>query len=81
MLPALIFDTNGVIVDNTAYQARAFQQLFRDLGTTTNARTLLKRLNGMPATDILKLVLHYPVPAKQLKEYAAQREFLYRTLY
>ena len=52
MLPALIFDMDGVLIDNTPYQARAFQLLFRDLGLTTNARQLLRRLNGMPATDI-----------------------------
>ena len=79
--PALIFDMDGVLVDNTPYQARAFQLLFRDLGLTTNARQLLARLNGMPATDILKDVLRHPVPKQQLEEYAAQREFLYRTLY
>ena len=79
--PALIFDMDGVLVDNTPYQARAFQFLFRDLGLTTRARPLLKRLNGMPATDILKRVFRHPVPRKQLEEYAAQREFLYRTLY
>ena len=72
---------DGVVVDNTAYQARAFQSLFRDLGLSTNARQLLRRLNGMPATDIIKAVFRHPVPARQLKEYAAQREFLYRTLY
>ena len=81
MKPTLIFDMDGVLVDNTPYQARAFQLLFRDLGLTTNARQLLRRLNGMPATDILKTVFRNPVPDKQLKEYAAQREFLYRTLY
>ena len=81
MLPALIFDMDGVLVDNTPYQARAFQLLFRDLGLSTNARRLLARLNGMPATDILKTVFRHPVPEKQLKEYASQREFLYRTLY
>ncbi len=78
---ALIFDMDGVLIDNTPYQARAFQLLFRDLGLTTNARRLLARLNGMPATDIMKTVFRHPVPEKQLKEYAAQREFLYRTLY
>jgi HAD superfamily hydrolase (TIGR01509 family) len=62
-------------------QARAFQLLFRDLGLTTNARRLLARLNGMPATQILQSVFHHEVPEKQLNEYAAQREFLYRTLY
>ena len=77
----LIFDMDGVLVDNTAYQARAFQLLFRDLGLTTDARRLLARLNGMPATTILKTVFRHPVPEKQLKEYASQREFLYRTLY
>ena len=81
MLPALIFDMDGVLIDNTPYQARAFQLLFRDLGLTTNARQLLKRLSGMPATDILKTVFQLTVPHKQLAEYAAQREFLYRTLY
>ncbi len=79
--PALIFDMDGVLIDNTPYQARAFQLLFRDLGLSTNARRLLRRLNGMPAADILKTVFRHPVPKKQLEEYAAQREFLYRTLY
>ena len=79
--PALIFDMDGVLVDNTPYQARAFQLLFRDLGLTTNARKLLARLNGMPATAILKTVFRHPVPDKLLKQYADQREFLYRTLY
>ncbi|SDY42132.1 HAD family hydrolase [Hymenobacter psychrophilus] len=78
---ALIFDMDGVIIDNTAAQARAFQLLFRDLGLTTNARRLLRRLNGMPAGDILQNVFTNPVPKKQLEEYAAQREMLYRVLY
>lgn len=72
---------DGVLIDNTPNQARAFQLLFRDLGLTTNARQLLKRLNGMPAPEILKTVFQSAVPHKQLAEYAAQREFLYRTLY
>ncbi|KAA9331478.1 HAD-IA family hydrolase [Hymenobacter busanensis] len=78
---ALIFDMDGVLIDNTRYQARAFQLLFRELGLDTNALTLLKRLNGMPATNILKTVFRYPVPEKQLKLYADRREFLYRVLY
>ncbi|RSK49426.1 HAD family hydrolase [Hymenobacter rigui] len=78
---ALIFDMDGVLIDNTPEQAKAFQLLFRDLGLTTNARRLLRRLNGMPATNILKTVFSKPVPKKQLEEYAAQRELLYRVLY
>ena len=78
---ALIFDMDGVIIDNTAAQARAFQLLFRDLGLTTNARRLLRRLNGMPAGEILQNVFTNPVPKKKLAEYAAQRELLYRVLY
>ena len=78
---ALIFDMDGVLIDNTAYQARAFQLLFREHGLTTNARRLLERLNGMPATNILKTVFRHPVPEKELKNYADQREFLYRVLY
>ncbi|NVO30831.1 HAD family hydrolase [Hymenobacter lapidiphilus] len=78
---ALIFDMDGVIIDNTAAQARAFQLLFRDLGLTTNARRLLRRLNGMPAGEILQHVFTKPVPKKQLAEFAAQRELLYRVLY
>ncbi|RSK30202.1 HAD family hydrolase [Hymenobacter metallilatus] len=77
----LIFDMDGVLIDNTPEQAKAFQLLFRDLGLTTNARRLLRRLNGMPASAILKTVFTSPVSAKQLTEYAAQRELLYRVLY
>ena len=78
---ALIFDMDGTIIDNTAYQARAFEFLFRDLGLTTNARRLLERLNGMPASNILETVFTSDVPKKKLTGYADQREFLYRTLY
>lgn len=78
---ALIFDMDGVLIDNTAYQARAFQLLFREHDLTTNARRLLERLNGMPATNILKTVFRHTVPEKDLKKYADQREFLYRVLY
>ncbi|WP_324672624.1 HAD family phosphatase [Hymenobacter sp. GOD-10R] len=78
---ALIFDMDGVIIDNTDYQAEAFQLLFREHGLTTNAQHLLERLNGMPATAILKTVFQNPVPEKELKRYADQREFLYRVLY
>jgi beta-phosphoglucomutase-like phosphatase (HAD superfamily) len=60
MKPALIFDMDGVLVDNTPVQARAFQLLFRDLGLTTNARQLLKRLNGMPAGEIIQSVFRHP---------------------
>ena len=81
MKPALIFDMDGVLVDNTPVQARAFQLLFRDLGLTTNARQLLKRLNGMPAGEIIQSVFRHPIDKKQLEIYAEQREFLYRTLY
>ena len=81
MNPALIFDMDGVLVDNTAVQARAFQLLFRDLGLTTNARQLLKRLNGMPAGDIIQSVYRHSIPKKQLEIYTEQRELLYRTLY
>lgn len=78
---ALLFDMDGTIIDNTPYQAKAFQLLFRDLGLSTDARRLLARLNGMPASNILKTVFTHPVPKKKLEEYAAQRELLYRVLY
>jgi HAD superfamily hydrolase (TIGR01509 family) len=81
MKTALIFDMDGVLIDNTPVQARAFQLLFRDLGLTTKALPLLRRLNGMPAGDILQTVFRHPVPEEQLEIYAEQREFLYRTLY
>lgn len=80
-LQALVFDLDGVIIDNTPIQARAFQLLFRDLHLQADAQELLRRLNGMPATDILKQVFDKPVPQEDLKKYADQREFLYRTLY
>jgi len=72
---------DGVILDNTPVQARAFQLLFRDLGLEADAYQLLRRLNGMPATDILKQVIEKPTPEKELKKYADQRELMYRTLY
>ncbi|UOR04425.1 HAD-IA family hydrolase [Hymenobacter aerilatus] len=78
---ALIFDMDGVLVNNTDIQAHAFQMLFRDLGLTTNAHQLLLRLNGMPAGAILQSVFRHAVPEEDIERYTNQREFLYRTLY
>jgi HAD superfamily hydrolase (TIGR01509 family) len=72
---------DGVIVDNTPIQARAFQLLFRDLDLKADANELLRRFNGMPATEILEQVFDKPQSKEDLKKYADQREFLYRTLY
>ncbi len=81
-LQALIFDMDGVLVDNTPVQARAFQLLFRDQGVQADATQLLRRLNGAPAAEILKAAFaDKPQPADKLEELAGQREFLYRTLY
>jgi beta-phosphoglucomutase family hydrolase len=80
-LQALIFDMDGVIVDNTPIQARAFQLLFRDLDLQADANELLRRFNGMPATEILEQLFEEPKSKEDLKKYADQREFLYRTLY
>ncbi|RZK14825.1 MAG: hypothetical protein EOO56_24125, partial [Hymenobacter sp.] len=80
-LQAFIFDMDGVIVDNTAVQARAFHLLFRDLDLKADANELLRRFNGMPATEILEQVFDKPQSKEDLKKYADQREFLYRTLY
>lgn len=80
-LQALIFDMDGVIVDNTPIQARAFQLLFRDLNLKADANDLLRRFNGMPATEILEQLFDEPQSKEDLKKYADQREFLYHTLY
>jgi beta-phosphoglucomutase family hydrolase len=81
-LQALIFDMDGVIVDNTPVQARAFQLFFRDQEVEADATQLLRRLNGAPASEILKEAFaKKPQPDEKLAAYAEQREFLYRTLY
>ncbi len=73
---------DGVLVDNTPVQARAFQLLFRDQGVQADAISLLRRLNGAPASEILKEAFaSHPQPTDKLEELAGQREFLYRTLY
>lgn len=81
-LQALIFDMDGVLIDNTPVQARAFQLLFRDQGVQADATQLLRRLNGAPASEILKEAFaDKSQPDDKLEEIAGQREFLYRTLY
>jgi HAD superfamily hydrolase (TIGR01509 family) len=80
-LQALIFDMDGVLVDNTLMQARAFQLFFRDQDVKGDAYQLLRRFNGAPASEILKEVFPEQQSDEKLTSYAEQREFLYRTLY
>jgi len=81
-LQALIFDMDGVLVDNTLFQARALQLFLRDQHLEGDAYEMLRRLNGAPISGILQEVLPDPQPAdEQLSALAEQRDLLYRTLY
>lgn len=54
MTEAVIFDHDGVIIDNQPAQTLAWNQLFRELGREVSDREMAEKIRGRPTVDGLR---------------------------
>ncbi len=78
-MKAVIFDMDGVIVDNHDYHHEAWMQFCMKYGLTVQGDPA--RFFGMTNTDILTNIFPDHLSHVQLYEYAGEKEKLYRGLY
>jgi beta-phosphoglucomutase family hydrolase len=78
---ALLFDMDGVVVDNMIYHTKAWRLFFLDHNVHMNTYEFLSQTSGMPTKDVLAHFLKRRLPKSQVEKLTSQKEFLYRTLY
>jgi beta-phosphoglucomutase family hydrolase len=73
---AVIFDMDGVLVDNAVYHQRAFKEYFASMG----GRDFTLDMFGKSNEDIMKLM--FPgILDEKIKEYSEGKEAYYREIY
>ncbi len=81
MLKGVLFDMDGVLVDNLEIHKQAFRIFFERYGVHKSAEDL-SRVFGMGNDDIMRAVMPYDViESVGLQELGAEKEVIYRELY
>ncbi len=78
---SVIFDMDGVVVDNTPYHILAWQKFAEKLGKKVSAKTVKEKFIGRTGEEIVRKFLHQSLTKKQLKEFGQKREAYYRKIY
>lgn len=78
---ALLFDMDGVVVDNMAAHTEAWRLFFLDHGIRLPIGEFLSKTSGMPTRDVLSYFLKRTLPQREAEFLSAQKELLYRSLY
>jgi beta-phosphoglucomutase len=76
----VVFDLDGTIVDNMALHAEAFAAFMSRHGLPPLDQTQRARLDGKRNSDIFPELFGRTLPADVLREYAAEKEALYREI-
>lgn len=78
---AIIFDMDGVIVDNHQYHLRSWLSFFEKYGISITEQEYKQQINGRVLDDILPKMLGKSLSSEAISEYGEEKESLYRELY
>lgn len=79
MIEGVIFDMDGVLLDNVRYHLRAWQDFGREQGLELSEEEILS-VFGQRNKEILKAVLKTPLSDEELARHGQRKEELYRNL-
>jgi beta-phosphoglucomutase len=79
-MKAVIFDMDGVIVDNNAYHKKAWQQFCGAFRITLD-EGVWEQIYGRNNHDTLNILFHGKLNDQQINAYAEEKETMYRNLY
>jgi beta-phosphoglucomutase len=77
----LIFDMDGVIVDNHEYHYMAWQQLASKRGVEITEEYYRLNMNGRTIDELVKIVFNLDVSKEEAREIGMEKEEIYRELY
>ncbi len=78
---AVIFDMDGVIVDNITYHFDSWQQFCSAHGFSLSEEELTRYVNGRVAREVLEYLFKRPLSAEEVHRYTEEKEEIYRKLY
>jgi beta-phosphoglucomutase family hydrolase len=79
-IKAVIFDMDGVIVDNHNYHFQAWMQFADKYGYELNEEIYREEFNGKTNRDLFRMIFDDPTD-DEIAEYSDEKESLYRELY
>jgi beta-phosphoglucomutase family hydrolase len=78
---AVIFDMDGVVVDNITYHFDAWRQFANRYGLTLSDEELTRYVNGRVAREVLEYLFKKELTPEEVGQYTEEKETLYRDLY
>lgn len=81
MKKGIIFDMDGVIIDNGAAHDEAWKIFCKKYNINLTDEELRKNLHGRANKDILKYLLRKELQESEVKEYEFEKESMYREFY
>lgn len=79
-IKGVIFDMDGVVVDNHSYHFQAWMEFSQKYRFELNAEIYREKFNGKTNADLFRMIFSNPSDA-QMQEYAKEKEGLYQQLY
>ncbi len=80
MIKGIIFDMDGVVVDNHQYHFKAWMAFAEKYKFELNGQIYRDNFNGKTNADLFKMIFG-DIPVSQVKSYADEKEGLYKKLY
>lgn len=80
MIKGIIFDMDGVVVDNHQYHFKAWMAFSEKYKFELNTQIYRDKFNGKTNADLFKMIFG-DISADQAKKYADEKEGMYKKLY
>jgi len=78
---AVIFDMDGVVVDNITYHFDAWRQFASRYGFSLSDEELTRYVNGRVAKEVLEYLFNQELTPEEVHRYTEEKETAYRDLY
>ncbi len=78
---ALLFDLDGVVVDNMRFHEDAWREFFGRRGIPMDHDDFFRNTSGMPTRDVLSYFFKRAVSAEEAAALGSAKEAIYRELY
>lgn len=77
----LIFDMDGVIVDNNDYHFQSWQQLAAEYDLNIDRAYYREKMNGRTLSELMRVVFKDKIDPQQARSIGLKKEAIYRDLY
>jgi beta-phosphoglucomutase family hydrolase len=78
---AVLFDMDGVLVDNMAYHKTSWFEFCHKYGLTLTDEEFTNFVSGRVSREVLEYVFKKSLTAEEVNRYTEEKEELYRTIY